>query len=179
MNVTIFGGSAPRPGDQAYADAYHLGRFLGGNHHTVLTGGYIGTMEAASRGAVEAGGHTIGVTCEEIERWRDRKPNAWVKEEWRCQTLQERLQRLIEGCEAAIALPGGAGTLAEISLFWNRLIIGSLPARRLLLVGPVWEEVFTRLFDLNGMYFSPVDRRWLSFAADVDYAAAIISEISI
>lgn len=33
--------------------------------HIVLNGGYIGTMEAVSRGAAEAGGHVIGVTCEE------------------------------------------------------------------------------------------------------------------
>ena len=58
----------------------------------MLTGGYIGTMEAVSRGAAEAGGHVIGVTCEEIEAWRPVRVNAWVKEEIRRKTLMERLQ---------------------------------------------------------------------------------------
>jgi len=51
-----------------------------------------GTMEAVSRGAAEAGGHVIGVTCEDIEKWRPIGANAWVKEEWRKKTLTERLE---------------------------------------------------------------------------------------
>ena len=82
--------------------------------HTVLTGGYMGSMEAVSRGANEAGGHVIGVTCADIEAWRGSRANAWVKEERRFATLQERLNELILACDAAIALPGGPGTLAEV-----------------------------------------------------------------
>ncbi|MDI6694379.1 MAG: hypothetical protein QME21_04975 [Anaerolineales bacterium] len=63
--VTVFGGSRPTPED--YEQALHLGRLLGGSGYIVLTGGYIGVMEAVSRGASEAGGHVIGVTCDEIE----------------------------------------------------------------------------------------------------------------
>ena len=78
----------------------------------MLTGGYIGTMEAASRGAAEAGGHVIGVTCQEVETWRRVTPNAWVLEEWRYPTLHERLLALIDGCDAAIALPRRRGNAA-------------------------------------------------------------------
>ncbi len=81
MNITIFGGSQPKPGSPAYAEAYELGKLLALAGHTVLTGGYMGTMEAVSRGANEAGGHVIGVTCADIEAWRGTRANAWVKEE--------------------------------------------------------------------------------------------------
>jgi predicted Rossmann-fold nucleotide-binding protein len=47
----------------------------------------------------------------------------WVKEERKKKTLLSRLQALIEGCDAAIALPGGPGTLTEITLMWNLMII--------------------------------------------------------
>ena len=100
MNITVFGGSQPREGDSAYNEAMELGRLLAQRGHTVLTGGYIGTMEAVSRGASEAGGHVIGVTCEDIENWRKVAPNRWVKEERRWKTLLERLQGLIDGCDA-------------------------------------------------------------------------------
>jgi uncharacterized protein (TIGR00725 family) len=63
MKVSVFGGSQPREGDAAYAEAMELGRLLAERGHIVLTGGYIGTMEAVSRGARQAGGHVIGVTC--------------------------------------------------------------------------------------------------------------------
>ena len=103
-------------------------------------------MEAVSRGASEAGGHVIGVTCGEIERWRDVGPNRWVKEEWRKKTLIERLQVLIRECDAAIALPGGAGTLTEIALMWNLMIVESMHRRPLILVGSGWQSVFDQFF---------------------------------
>src|SRR5512145_1851238 len=107
MRVSVFGGSQPREGDTAYAEAMELGRLLAERGHTVLTGGYIGTMEAVSRGANEAGGHVIGVTCEDIEAWRPIRMNAWVQEEWCQSNLKERVFSLIENCDAAIVLPGG------------------------------------------------------------------------
>src|SRR5258706_7067007 len=112
MNISVFGGSQPKEGDAAYVEAQELGKLLAEHGHTVLTGGYIGTMEAVSKGASEAGGHVIGVTCDEIERWRAVKANAWVQEERRYPTVRARLDALIEGCQAAIALPGGPRTLA-------------------------------------------------------------------
>jgi len=100
MKVTVFGGAGPKPGDPAYLEALELGRELAQAGHSVLTGGYIGTMEAVSRGAAEAGGHVIGVTCDEIETWRAVSPNAWVQEEWRYPSLRQRLFALMDHCDA-------------------------------------------------------------------------------
>src|SRR3990172_9113073 len=105
MNITVFGSAAPVSGDAAYEQGRQLGESLARVGHTVLTGGYMGTMEAVSRGAAEAGGHTVGVTCDQIEKWRNTKANAWVKEERRFESLGERLYCLIESCDAALALP--------------------------------------------------------------------------
>jgi uncharacterized protein (TIGR00730 family) len=174
MKISVFGGSQPKPGDHAYNEAAQLGRLLATQGHTVLTGGYIGTMEAVSRGAAEAGGHTIGVTCADLEHWRPVGPNAWVKEEWRRKTLLERLQALIEGCDAALALPGGPGTLTEISLMWNLMIIGALQRRPLVLIGAGWRTVFDQLFASLDIYTSTPQRDLLSFAPDVNSAIAIL-----
>lgn len=51
MNITVFGGAQPQPGDENYRMAHKLGQLLGQAGHTVLTGGYGGTMEAVSRGS--------------------------------------------------------------------------------------------------------------------------------
>ena len=133
MNITVFGGAQPKEGSSGYEEARELGSLLAQRGHTVLTGGYMGTMEAVSRGASDAGGHVIGVTCEDIEAWRKTSANPWVKEERRKKSLIERLQALVEGCDAAIALAGGAGTLTEISLLWNLMIVESLPRRPLIM----------------------------------------------
>src|SRR5512141_753457 len=105
MKISIFGGSQTQEGDAAYSEALLLGRLLAERGHIAMTGGYIGTMEAVSRGACEAGGHVIGVTCAEIERWRPIGANRWVKEEWKRESLVERMQLLVTQCDAALALP--------------------------------------------------------------------------
>ncbi|MBP6178456.1 MAG: LOG family protein [Anaerolineales bacterium] len=170
MNITVFGGAQPKEGSAAYEQARELGALLAQSGHSVLTGGYMGTMEAVSRGAHEAGGHVIGVTCIDIEEWRKSKPNQWVKEERRKQTLMERLSGLIEGCDAAIALPGGAGTLAEISLMWNLMIVESLPPRPLILVGSGWQSTFAQFFNEFNTYMPIHQRELLYFAEDVKTA---------
>lgn len=174
MRVSVFGGSQPKPGDTAYEEARLLGELLAQHGHVVLNGGYIGTMEAVSRGANEAGGHVIGVTCEEIEKWRSVGANRWVKEEIRRKTLNERLQVLIEECDAAIALPGGPGTLTEISLMWNLMIVESLHRRPLILVGDGWQSVIGQVFEKLGTYTSENQRNLLQFAPDVKIAVNIL-----
>ena len=177
MKISVFGGSQPKAGDQSYTEAFELGKILAQRGHTVLTGGYIGTMEAVSRGAAEAGGHVIGVTCEDLERWRPVGRNNWVLEEWKKQTLFERLQSLIEKCDAAFALPGGPGTLTEIALTWNLMIIQSLPVRPLILIGDGWNKVFHQLFTSQGSYVSDQQRELLHFATDVTTALTTLDEI--
>ena len=174
MNISVFGGSQPRDGDSAYGEAMLLGRLLAERGHTVLTGGYIGTMEAVSRGAYEAGGHVVGVTCEDIEKWRNVGPNRWVKEEQRRKTLVERLQVLVEECDAAIALPGGAGTLTEIALMWNLMIVESRHRSPLILVGRGWQSTFDQFFkDFDG-YISASQRDLVQFADDVKTAVKLL-----
>ncbi len=172
MHVTVFGGASPKPGQAAYEEALRLGRLLAEAGHVVLTGGYMGTMEAVSRGAAEAGGHTIGVTCEEIERWRSSGANPWVKEEWCRNSLADRLTSLMESSDALMALPGGPGTLTEISLAWNRLLINSLSPRPLILIGDGWQAVFDLLFSAQSDYIAAPLHEYLTFVKTVDEAVA-------
>jgi hypothetical protein len=174
MKVSVFGGSEPKEGSAAYAEAQELGKLLAQSGHTVLTGGYIGTMEAVSRGANEAGGHVIGVTCDDISHFRHRGANRWVKEEWQKQTLIERLQALIEGCDAALALPGGPGTLTEISLMWNLMIIGTFHPRPLVLIGDAWKSIFDQLFQKMGNYSPQSQRELIQFAEDIKAAMSLL-----
>jgi hypothetical protein len=169
-NVTIFGGSEPRPGQPAYDEALRLGYLLAKAGFTVVTGGYIGTMEAVSRGAVEAGGHVIGVTCDEIEAFRPLAPNAWVKEEQRCATLRERIYMMMQFSQAAIALPGGSGTLAEVALMWNHLYIQALSPRPLILVGAAWQAVLDLFITNFSTYVPETQRRLVQFAPDISTA---------
>ena len=174
MRISVFGGSRPKENDPAYAEAMELGRLLAERGHIVLTGGYIGTMEAVSRGAKGAGGHVIGVTCEDLETWRPIKANNWVMEEVRRKTLIERLHTLIHESDAALALPGGPGTLAEISLMWNLMVVESLHRRPLILIGEGWQSVFDQFFKGLDAYVPAHQREILHFARDVHTAVKMI-----
>ena len=174
MRVTVFGGSQPKEGEAAYVEARALGRLLAERGHTVLTGGYIGVMEAVSRGAHEAGGHVIGVTCADIERWRPRAANRWVKEEIKRETLVERLHTLIHESDAAFAMPGGTGTLTEIALMWNLMSVESLHRRPLILVGGGWQSTFDQFFREFDPYMTAQQREILLFAKDVPTAVKML-----
>lgn len=177
MNITIFGGSSPLPESKEYQFAYELGKTLGKVGYTILTGGYMGTMEASSKGASEEGGHVIGVTCVEIEKWRNRSHNPWVKEEWRLVTLHERMIRLIDSCNAAIALPGGPGTLAEIMLMWNRIQIEAIPPVPIILIGSEWKTVFNTFFDELRNYIPPSSYDVIKFANTIDEIISYLPKI--
>jgi uncharacterized protein (TIGR00730 family) len=168
--ISVFGGSASRPGEQAYGQAQALGAAIARRGSGVATGGYIGAMEAVSRGAAEAGGEVIGVTCDAIEAWRDLRPNAWVKQEIRLATTHARVLALIELGDLLVALPGGIGTLMEISLAWSLMQIGEIAARPMLLIGPAWREVMHTFRRQAGGYLTDDDFQRISFAGDTGQA---------
>ncbi len=168
MNITVFGGSSPTSESPDYNTAIDLGKKLALAGHVVITGGYMGTMEAASRGAAEAGGHVIGVTCDEIENWRNVRHNSWVLEEVRVATLQDRIIKLIDVCDVAIAMPGGAGTLAEIVLMWNRIQIQAIKPRPIFLYGPGWNKIFSTFFTEQQSFIPSQSKELFYFPQDID-----------
>ena len=174
--ITVFGGSKPLPGSNAYQDALRLGALLASGDFAVQTGGYIGTMEAISRGAAEAGGHVVGVTCDEIESWRPVAPNRWVREEKRCHSLRERLFVLIDSCDAAVALPGGIGTLAEIVMMWAQLQVRPDQPKPLILIGTGWETTISEFLSQLGEYVPTADQSRISIVEDVDSAFATLQK---
>jgi len=138
--VTIFGSSLPPEQAPAYQEALALGRALAEQGLAVCNGGYGGLMEASARGASEAGGHTIGVTC---CLWA-RTANRWIKEEVHTASFPERIMTLIARGDAYIVLPGGTGTLAELALAWELMNKSVLAAtvggkKPLLLIGSYWQ----------------------------------------
>jgi uncharacterized protein (TIGR00730 family) len=174
--IAVFGSSLPKPGEPDYTHAQHLGQALAQAGYIVMTGGYSGTMEAVSRGAAEAGGHVIGVTCADLETWRPLPPNQWVLEEIRMQTLRDRMYKLIDDCDAAIALPGGIGTLAEVAAMWSELQTSGSHPRLLVLVGAGWKGTFTTLLNHQGDYIAPPYRRLVAMADDASDAVAQLKQ---
>ena len=110
--VTVF-GSARIPETHPY---YQLGRDLGAGlarlGFTVMTGGGPGTMEAANRGAKEAGGRSVGVN---IALPMEQAPNRYLDRMVTCHYFFVRKVMLFKYSYAFVALPGGLGTLDELT----------------------------------------------------------------
>ncbi len=146
-DVAVFGSSEPRSGDPLYERAYRVGGLLGRAAYRVVTGGYGGVMEAASRGATDAGGLTLGVTC---ETFAPRKPNAYLTHEIRTADLFERTRELVQRSQAFVVLPGKAGTLAELAFLWALHRAGCLERRPVILLGEDWRKL-TRDLEQRGL----------------------------
>jgi hypothetical protein len=109
--VTVFGSARFREHDPYYAMAREVGSNLARAGFTVLTGGGPGIMEAANRGAWEAGGRSIGSN---IELPKEQKPNPYLHRWVTFRYFFVRKMMLVKYSYAFVALPGGFGTLDEI-----------------------------------------------------------------
>lgn len=173
--ISVFGGSAPKAGTAAYAEAMLMGKRLAESGYAVATGGYGGVMEAASRGAAEASGHVIGVTCGLLEDWLEgTKANQWVKEEIKFASLSERLYHLVKFCDAAIALGGGIGTLSEISLLWSLIQTREIKPKPMIVVGPLWRDTLSGFIHSANGYIRDEDKTLIQFALDVEEAMHLL-----
>jgi uncharacterized protein (TIGR00730 family) len=109
--VTVF-GSARFPEDHRYYElAREVGACLARSGFTVMTGGGAGIMEAANRGAKEAGGRSVGSN---IELAREQKPNRFLDTWMTFRYFFIRKVMLVKYSYGFVAMPGGLGTLDEI-----------------------------------------------------------------
>ena len=143
--VTVFGSSRPCEGDADYVEARELGRRLAERGFAVCSGGYGGVMEAASRGAKEAGGKTYGVTAE----FFGRKVNQWVDVEVRKKTWEERLFELIRLADGFVACKGGTGTLVELAVVWEMLNKSVMARKPFAVLGNFWQPILERVREVE------------------------------
>ena len=108
--VSIFGSAQIRNGDPLYRQAMELGRMLAEEGITVVTGGGPGLMEAANRGAYDAGGRSVGINI--YLRTQERQ-NPYLNERIGFHYFFVRKLILAHIAQAYVYFPGGFGTLDE------------------------------------------------------------------
>jgi len=136
--ITIFGTGRAKSGDAAYMLAYKLGKLLAEAGFTIANGGYGGTMLAAAKGSAEVGGKSIGVTCSIFAG----VSNEYISREIVTDSLDKRLETLIQLGQGYVVLPGGTGTLLELAKVWELRNKGFLKKDKpIILVGGFWEPL--------------------------------------
>lgn len=166
--VTIFGGSKCQESDAEYAVAKRVGELLAEAGFTICTGGYLGVMEAASRGARERGGRVLGIVMNQFKA----EPNRFLTDKVATAHFYERLQHLITRSVGFIAIRGGMGTVTEMSLVWNKIQTRVIAPRPLVLLGDCWPPIVREW--QRSLVVSEEDVRALDFALTAEEAVQII-----
>ncbi len=109
--VSVFGSARTRPDDPAYALGVKVGRTLVEAGYAVITGGGPGAMEAANKGALEAGGTSVGLG---IELPFEQGLNRYVDLGVNFRYFFARKTMFVKYAQGFIVLPGGFGTLDEL-----------------------------------------------------------------
>jgi len=170
--VTIFGGSKCGEDCTEYAEARRTGQLLAEAGFTICTGGYLGVMEAASRGAHERGGRVLGIVMNQFKG----EPNRYLTDKVATPHFYDRLQNLIVRSVGFIAIRGGMGTVTELSLVWNKLQTRVIESRPLVLLGDCWPPIVEAWRE--HLVVSKEDVRLLDLAATPEEAVRVIIEKS-
>jgi len=130
----------------------------------------LGVMEGASRGAHERGGRVVGVLMNQFKT----EPNRYLTEKVASAHFYERLQNLITRSVGFVAVRGGAGTVTELSLVWNKLQTKVIEPRPLVLLGRCWPRVVAAFRE--NLVVSEEDVSLLDFVNTPEEAVQIIAE---
>jgi uncharacterized protein (TIGR00730 family) len=172
--ITIFGSTRTLPGTRYYEEAWRLGGVVARAGSAVLTGGGPGIMEAANRGAFEAGGSSIGMN---ITLPGGQPSNSYLTPglSFRFRYFALRKLHFLLRARALVAFPGGYGTFDE--LFETLMLVQTRKIKPLpvVLVGEAyWRRAFDAEFLVSEGMLEPGDAALFSYANSAEEAWAQI-----
>lgn len=137
--VTILGSARLKEDSPYYKIAVELGRLLGENGFTTMTGGGPGIMEAANKGAYESGGESVGIN---IQLPFEQRVNKYVKKSTGFYYFFTRKVMLTSPANAFVYFPGGFGTLDEFFEVIDLMELGKMNRVPIILIGSeFWQPV--------------------------------------
>jgi uncharacterized protein (TIGR00730 family) len=174
--VTVFGSSRFPESHRYYRLAREIGASLAKAGYAVMTGGGSGIMEAANRGATEAGGLSIGCN---IVLPHEQKRNPYLHKFIELEHFFVRKVMLVKYSSAFVVMPGGFGTLDEAFEIATLIQTEKVERFPVIAVGrEFWEELvdFVRKAMLREGTISPGDARVLSLADSAEDVVRIVRE---
>lgn len=157
--VAFFGFADAKDDDAVFQEAFLCAKLLAKHGYTIVNGGGPGVMRAATMGAKESGGKTIGVTFypKEIVSFEGRDKKNPIDEEIVTKNYLERTLKLLEIGDSYIVFRGGTGTISEFGMSWGlaRLYFGH--HKPLILYGDFWNEVISTL--KKHMNIRPIEQK--------------------
>ena len=174
--VAVFGSARPGPDDPRYAEARSLGSQFAAAGFAVITGGGPGLMEAANRGAAEAGGTSVGLG---IELGHQQRLNSYVDVSMTFRYFFARKLMFVRYASAFVVLPGGFGTLDELFEALTLVQTGKIHEFPVVLIGTGhWSGLMAWIRDRlqDQGFIAPDDIRLLRCTDDIDEAVELIQQ---
>jgi len=173
--ISVFGSARTRPGDPDYALGETVGGALARAGFAVITGGGPGVMEAANKGASQAGGVSVGLG---IELPYESGLNAWVDIGINFRYFFARKTMFVKYAQGFVVMPGGFGTLDELFEALTLVQTQKVTSFPIVLLGTsYWSGLldWLRQTVLAQGRISPPDVEMIDVTDDVDAAVAIIA----
>jgi len=159
--ITVFGSARFKPDHPYYQMAEAVGRAIVPTGFTVMTGGGPGIMEAANKGAYEAGGLSVGCN---IRLPHEQKPNPYMHEWVTMDYFFVRKFLLLKYSYAFVVLPGGWGTMDEMFETLTLVQTGMIHHFPVVLMGKEYYRPLMEYLDLmiEAGTISPNDLRYVT-----------------
>jgi uncharacterized protein (TIGR00730 family) len=175
--VSVFGSARAQPIDHYYQVAVECGRLLALRNYAVITGGGPGIMEAANKGATEAGGRSVGLN---IALPLEQVPNAFQNIALEFHYFFVRKVMFLKYAVGTICLPGGFGSLDEFFETMTLVQTRKAPPMAMVLIGaeywnPMLHWLRETLLDQHG-YVSPEDMHLFTVTDDPHVAVNTVCE---
>lgn len=176
--IAVFGSARVKPGAQYYEQARKMGAGIAGLGFTVMTGGGPGIMEAANRGAKEAGGRSVGCN---IVLPREQAPNRYLDRSFNSRYFFVRKVLMFKYSYGFVIMPGGIGTMDE---FFEALTL--IQTRKIhdfpivLMNKSYWEPVMPLFHKMLDEYMiNPEDLKYMLFTDSTEEALKHISKFAV
>src|SRR5213595_1457318 len=140
--VTIFGSARAKPGTYVYDEVKRIAAVLAEMGCDIITGGGPGLMQAANEGAAAANApernRSVGIR---VELPFEQEVNPFVEQAFEHKTFFTRLHHFVLTSDAFVVVPGGIGTVLELTMIWQLLQVKHVHGVPLILIGTMWAEL--------------------------------------
>jgi uncharacterized protein (TIGR00730 family) len=174
--VSIYGSARLKNDERLYAQTEEIARLLGGLGFSIITGGGPGVMEAANKGALEAGTKSVGLN---IELPQEQSCNAFTNKSIKFSHFFVRKVMLVKYASAFVIMPGGLGTLDELTEVLTLMQTHKIKPFPVVLFSTQYWNGFLkwlREFVSAGHYISPEDLDLLRVCDEPETVAEIIEK---
>ena len=178
--VAIFGDADAKKTEQHFIDAFNTAKLLAENGYIIVNGGGPGIMAASTLGAKAGNGKVELVLIDEKVNMgknyegSDMENKKKADKIYRTKTIQERTEKIVDLADAHIVFKGGTGTMAELSLVWEKAKFEYGKHKPLIFFGDCWKKTIESL--VENLDFDKIERKVYAFADSPEEVLKILKD---